>query len=97
MELDFSDPIKVQELDNPREEIIPPFESDFDSGDISCWDYYEAPFNDHDFDTLVQAMSAKLSEKIERGRKFLMFHLQFSGTQFKGSVTIHPDLYRERL
>jgi hypothetical protein len=95
-EFDFSDPIKARELENPREEIIPPFESDFDSGEASYWDYYEAPFNDHDFDTLVQAMSAKLSEKTEQGRKFLIFHLKISGTPFNGCTTIYPDLYREK-
>ena len=95
-EANFSDPIKAAALDSPREEVVPPFESDFDSGGPSYWDYYEAPFNDHDFDSLVQGMSAKLSQKTEQGRRFLIFHLKIPGTPFNGSVTIHPDFYRER-
>lgn len=39
-EFDFSDPVKAREMDNPSEEIIPSFQSDFDSGDTSYWDYY---------------------------------------------------------
>lgn len=96
LEVDFSDPFKAQELDHPREGTIKPFESDFDSGGVGFWDYYEAPLNDHDFGTLVHAMSARLSEKIEQGRKSLIFGLRISGTPFNGYVSIHPDLYRSR-
>jgi hypothetical protein len=95
-EFDFSDPVKAREMDNPSEEIIPSFQSDFDSGDISYWDYYEAPFNDHDCESLVQAMSGKLTEKIEQDRTFLIFHLEILGTPFNGSATIYPDLYRAK-
>ncbi len=95
-EFDFSDLIKALELENPREEIISPFQSDFDSGDVSYWDYYEVPFNDHDCQSLAETMSGKLIEKSEQGRTFLIFDLEISGTPFKGRATIHPDLYRAK-
>lgn len=95
-EFDFSDSVKAREMVNPSEDIIPSFQSDFDSGDISFWDYCEAPFNNHDCDSLVQAMSGKLTEKIEQGRIFLIFNLEISGTPFNRSATIHPDLYQAK-
>ena len=96
-EFDFSDPVKAAELDNPSEEIIPAFQSDFDLGDVNYFGYYEAPFNDHDCNSLIEAMSGKLSEKIEQGRTLLIFDLDISGTSFKGQATIDPDLYRSKV
>lgn len=93
LEYDFSDPIKTRELDNPQEELIPSFESDFDFGEPSAWEY-EAPLNDHSFDTLVQAMSGKFSDETEQGQRCLLFNLRISGTPFSGYALIYPDLYR---
>lgn len=94
-EFEFCDPLQTYELEHSHEESIPSFESDLESGSSSYLDYYEAPFNEHDFGTLVQAMSARLSLENKGGRKLLSFQLEISGTPFKGYVIITPDLYRE--
>lgn len=93
LEIDFNDPIRSRRLDNPpAEEEVPDFDSDFDFGEPSAFEY-EAPLNDHSYESITQAMSCQFRDKVEQGRRILLFKLSITGTPFDGDALILPGLY----
>lgn len=93
LELDFHDPIRAKQLDNPREPDAPSFASDFDCGGTNPF-VYEVPLNDHDFSSIGKVATCKFSDEIKQGRRNLLFNLSIKGTPFHGYVLIDPELYQ---
>ena len=93
LELDILDPTRPDEVDKLQEDTAPSLAAEFESGALGDWEY-EAPLNDHNIDTIHQAMSCKFSDTTEQGRRLLTFNLTISGTPFSGYTLIHPNLDR---
>ncbi|SHF93318.1 hypothetical protein SAMN04487965_2993 [Microbulbifer donghaiensis] len=89
LELSLNDSLRSR---NWEHEEIPSFDYDFDTGEPSGF-YYETQLNDHDFNSITNAVRCHFSEKIEDGRHLLFFDVKIDGTSFRGHALIDEELY----